>query len=68
MARKHTEAELLHFIVLYLYGVSYQTLVRGYILEFSRITFMRYVRKYQLYGIKGLIFQKKSFRYTNDFK
>lgn len=68
MSRKHTEAELLQFIELYLEGVSYQTLVDKYTLKLSSRTFWDYVQKYQLHGMEGIKYQKKNRRYTKDFK
>jgi len=68
MARKYTETELLYFIDLYLDGNSHQTLVKEYNLTLADKNFMKYVRKYQLHGEKGIRYQKNNRRYTKDFK
>jgi len=68
MSRKHTDRELLHFIDLYLEGISYQTLVDQHLLKLSSVTFRKYVRKYQRHGMEGIRYQKNNRRYTKEFK
>ena len=68
MARKHTESELIRFIDLYLSSVTYRNLVDQYTLKLADSTFMGYVKKYQLHGVKGIEYQKNNRRYTKEFK
>ena len=68
MARKYTEPELLQFIEFYLDGISHQTLVEKYNLKLSHTSFMSYVKKYQLHGVKGIEYQKNNRGYTKEFK
>ncbi|UJF15159.1 helix-turn-helix domain-containing protein [Jeotgalibaca sp. MA1X17-3] len=68
MARKHTEAELLHFIGLHLKGVPYQTLVDQHHLKLSNTTFMNYVHRYQDHGMEGIRYQKNYRSYSKEFK
>jgi len=68
VARKYIEADLLHFIKLYLAGNSHKTLVEKYNLKLSRTTFMNYVKKYKRHGIDGIRSQKNNRRYTKEFK
>ena len=68
MARKHTEAELLHFIALHLRCVPYQTLVSQHHLKLSATTFMNYVHRYQDHGMEGIRYQKNHRSYSKEFK